>query len=141
MQKIKNDLPYLSKLFLYGNEFEQHITGHQVIIGEIFSPTLTEFDGYPVIASETTGLRQKVPDKPTRGLAVIEPDDDGDDDDLDLRRDNGVFLKKLTEDLEKSLRVPSQANRNLTELKSKAQILSQAKGNVFSDDMNEIVAP
>jgi hypothetical protein len=135
---VKADLPRLSRLFLAGNNFEQEITGYQALVIRVFGDALEELDGVELDDIEVADLKYQEPDRRER-LQDEQPDDDSFEDGGDERRGGGTYLSKMTEDVEKSLRVPSQANNNLTELKRKAQVLSLAKGNVFSDDISVIV--
>lgn len=141
LQKIKQDLPQLKKLFVNGNNFEQEITGYQTYIIRVFGDRLEELDGVDLDDIEVADLRYNENEKRDRQMNMEEDDDDSMQDEMEGRKMAGAYLSKMTEDVEKSLRVPSQANNNLTELKRKAQILSLSKGNVFNDDISVIVIP
>ena len=137
--RIKVDLPKLKRLFLQGNNFEQDITGHQTIVMQVFGDSLEELDGVPLDDIDITNLRPATLERREGRAEGPMDDDESSQEENEMRRGRGTYLSKMTEDVEKSLRTPSQANNNLTELKRKAQLLTQAKGNVFSDDISVIV--
>lgn len=105
----------------------------------VFKGQLKEIDGMPTGNINIADI--KLPANESRERLAHQGSDDEDSlqEGDETRKEEGIYLSKMIEDVEKSLRVPSQANSKLTDLKGQAQQLSRSKGNVFRDDPSVIV--
>lgn len=145
VHRIKRNLPRLEELHLNDNPFEE-----QPEFTRYYEKVADMFDGRLKILNKNA-LSNKLKklkvanDYNDRDNREEDRDENQDDksDDFDDDEENGnqrVQVQTLIDSLEKSLKMPSQANKHLTNLKRIVQGLSLIEGNVFTESKDTLVS-
>ena len=130
-------MPRLKDLNVLANPIEGNITGYQIPLMKIFEGKLERLNNHDVKGLNIDELDNvSTTRKPGVDNFESEEEDEEEEDQSENKGEQSQTTKlhKLTELVEKSLQAPSQANKNLTNVKRIAQKSKLSKGNAFAED-------
>lgn len=146
MKQIRRNLSQLSEISLENNPFESQPSGftrYYVNLAEIFEGRLKMINGNQAPEIKA-GQKKAAKGKDQEQENDYNGEDGGDD--MSYNSDAGegdnskkVEVQYLIDNLEKSLKMPSQANKYLTDLKRIVQGLVLIEGNVFLESKDTLV--